>query len=380
MYMEQHDTNTVIIGAGAAGLATRACLRRAGVPCIVLEQHDQVGATWRRHYDRLRLHTDKAHSALPFLAFPAEVPRYPSRLQVVRYLEQYAETFQISPLFGREVVSVRRTQDGWETTTREERYMSPHVVIATGYAREPVAPTWPGQDSFSGVLMHSSQYRNGRPFSDQRVLVVGFGNSGGEIAIDLCEHGARVSISVRSAVNVIPRELLGIPILAIAALATKLPARVADALTAPILHLMYGDLSRFGLRKLPYGPLQQIEQDARIPLIDIGTMELIERGRVRVEAGIDHFDGGEVCFVGGRRAPFDAVIMATGYRPRVSHFLVDADDVCDDEGTPHCSGAEAVPGLFFCGFYVSPRGMLGAIGEEARQIADTISRRRATTG
>src|SRR5262245_12937080 len=95
--------NTIIVGAGAAGLAVSACLKQAGIPNLILEQSDQVGATWRRHYDRLHLHTDKNNSALPFAPFPKEYPRYPSRDQVVEYLEEYTKRFDLDVHFNQRV-------------------------------------------------------------------------------------------------------------------------------------------------------------------------------------------------------------------------------------------------------------------------------------
>jgi cation diffusion facilitator CzcD-associated flavoprotein CzcO len=120
--------------------------------------------------------------------------------------------------------------------------------------------------------MHSSEYRNGELFRGKKVLVVGFGNSGGEIAIDLWEHGVQVGLSVRGGVNVIPRELFGIPILTISILQSQMPARLADAVNAFLLRFVIGDLTQYGLRKLPYGPITQMRRDAHIPLIDVGTV------------------------------------------------------------------------------------------------------------
>ncbi len=224
--------------------------------------------------------------------------------------------------------------------------------------------------------MHSSQYRNGEPFRNQKVLVVGFGNSGGEIAIDLWEHGAQPSLAVRSPVNVIPRELLGIPILAIGIAQRKLPPRWADALNAPILRTAMGDLTRYGLRKLPHGPVTQIQSDGRIPLIDVGTIKLIKRGQVAVQAGIERFTEDSVLFTDGKQGKFDAVILATGYRPQVNTFLEGASKAYDENGTPFSSGQEMpTPGLYFCGYYVSPTGMLREIALEARRISASIARK-----
>ncbi len=363
-----------MIGAGPAGLAVGACLRQAGVPFAILEQQKEVGSAWRSHYDRLHLHTDKAHSELPFAPYPKDYPKYPSRLQFVRYLEAYAERFRLTPQFGQAVTSLTWSDGHWETQTQVARYRSTNVVVATGNTRDPKVPSWPGQESFPGLVLHSSRYRNGEPYRGQRVLIVGCGNSGGEIAIDLCDHGAHPSIAVRSPVNVIPRELFGLPILSVAVVASMLPVSMADALTAPVLRLMYGDLTELGFRKLPYGPLAQIKRDSQIPLIDIGAIDLVKAGRVCVREGVERFVGNEVRFRDGKQEPYDTVILATGYRPRVDDFLRGVDALLDEDGTPIRSGVEAARGLFFCGFHVPATGVLHGIAREAKRIAADISR------
>ena len=365
---------TVIVGAGPAGLAVGACLKRAGVSCLILEQSSQVGASWRRHYERLHLHTAKAYSELPFVGFPRDYPRYPSRNEVIRYLEMYAQRLQLEPVFDQQVIAARYVRGIWEVQTHDTRYQALNLVIATGYNREPYLPDWPGQSIFGGARLHSSQYRNGEAFKNQKVLVVGFGNSGGEIAIDLWEHGAQPSLAVRSPVNVIPRELFGIPILAIGILQSKLPARLSDRLNAPLLNAVVGNLTRYGLPKLPYGPVTQIQHHARIPLIDVGTIQLIKRGHISVYPGIEEFTDKSVRFADGREAQFDAVIFATGYRPRVNAFVTAAPGICDANGTPLSSGREAAqPGLYFCGYNVTPTGMLREIALEARRIGAAIA-------
>lgn len=369
------ESYTIVIGAGPAGLAVGACLKQANIPCIILEQSDKVGSTWHHHYDRLHLHTDKKNSELPFLPFPKDYPRYISRSQLIEYLESYAQKFQLDIRFHQEVISARYENDRWQAQTQDHLYYATNLVVATGYNHEPFLPTWPGQDLFQGTMIHSSQYKNGEPFKGKKVLVVGFGNSGGETAIDLWEHGAQVSLAVRNAVNVIPRELFGIPILSIGILQSKLPPKIADVINAPILHFAIGDITKYGLRKLPYGPLTQIQRDGHIPLIDIGTLKLIKDGQVTVFEGIREFTEEGVAFDDGKQAQFDAVILATGYRPRVNAFLKGISAVAYNEsGTPLSSGWETkLPGLYFCGYYVSPTGMLREIAIEARQISASIA-------
>jgi cation diffusion facilitator CzcD-associated flavoprotein CzcO len=365
----------IIVGAGPAGLAVGACLRRARVPFSILDQGDRPGVAWHRHYDRLHLHTAKAFSALPYLPFPDDVPRYPSRDQVVKYLHEYAAHFDLQPEFGQQVMAARPDGDEWQIKTQNRFYRARNLVIATGYNREPNVPSWPGQRLFRGAVIHSAHYRNGQPFKGQRVLVVGFGNSGGEIAIDLWEHGAQPGLSIRGPVNVVPRELFGIPILAIAIALSRLPPRLADAINAPILRRALGDLRPYGLAQRPDGPLTQIRRHAHIPLIDVGTIDLIKRGAVTVHPGLERFTDDGVVFADGSQVAFETVILATGFRPRANAFLAGAAAVCDPDGTPLTSGRQtAIPGLYFCGFNVAATGMLREIGLEARRIAASIAR------
>jgi indole-3-pyruvate monooxygenase len=370
------EIHTLVIGAGPAGLAVGACLKQAGIPCILLEQSDKVASAWRRHYDRLHLHTHKRNSALPFAPLPKEYPDYPSRDQLVHYLESYARKFELGIRFGQQVKSAKRNNGRWEIQTQNATYHASNLVIAAGYAREPFIPEWKGMNLFKGKVIHSSQYKNGSEFKGQNVLVVGFGNSGGEIAIDLYEHGAKPAIAVRSAVNVIPRDLFGLPILSIGILQNSMPAWMADAMNAPILRAVVGDITQYGLRKLPYGPVAQIRNTKRIPLIDVGTMKLIKQGYVKVHPGVEGFAESRIRFEGGQEAQFDAVILATGYHPKVNAFLNETD-VYDQDGTPTSTGQESsAPGLYFCGYYISPTGMLREIAIEAKQISDAIVQKK----
>jgi indole-3-pyruvate monooxygenase len=147
-------------------------------------------------------------------------------------------------------------------------------------------------------------------------------------------------------------------------------------MNAPILRAVIGDITKYGLRKLPYGPATQIQNDKHIPLIDVGTIKLIKQGHITVYSGVAEFTEAGVKFTDGKEAKFDAVIMATGYRPRVDTFLK-AANVYDENGTPVSIGREsAIPGLYFCGYYVSPTGMLREIAVEAKQISTAIARKR----
>lgn len=358
-----------VVGAGPAGLATAACLARAGVEHVLLDRATEIGSSWRNHYERLHLHTPKSISALPYLPYPRAAPRYPSRDDVVAYLEGYVTALGLRPRLGEAVTRIAATGAGWTVQTARAAYRCRHVVVATGLARVPRLPDWPGRDAYQGEILHSGRYRNGQAWRGRRVLVVGIGNSGGEIALDLLEHGATPAISVRGPVNVIPRDLLGIPILAVAALLRVLPARLGDLLARPLIRLAIGDVEALGLRRLPYGPLRQVDRLGRVPLIDAGTIRQIRAGRIAVRGGVARFTAGGVQFDDGREEAFDAIVAATGFAPDLGDTLPDLPDLCGPTGLP---GLQPRPGLHLCGFRISTRGMLNQIGHDAQAIARAI--------
>lgn len=372
-------TDVVVVGAGPAGLAVSACLKRSGVGHVLLEREESVAPAWRRHYDRLHLHTSRAFSSLPHRPMPRSYPGYPSRDQVVEYLEEYARAECVAPSLGVEVRRLSHDPEGWAVETSDGTHRAKAVVVATGANGEPKRPRWPGMETFPGRVLHSSDYRSGRELEGQDVLVVGFGNSGGEIALDLVEHGARPAVVVRSPVNVIPRDVLGIPILAIAIPLSRLPPPLADLLVWPILKAYYPSYRRLGLTKASIGPFRQIRETSRIPLLDIGTVQEIRRGRIDILPDVVDVSGSSVAFSNGESRPFDAIVLATGYRPCLptgaSGLAADerggirADGHLGNGEDDHVGGAR---GLFFCGFYVSPTGMLREVGVEARRIAERI--------
>jgi indole-3-pyruvate monooxygenase len=374
--MERHSNQTrvVIVGAGPAGLAVGGCLRRHGIPFMLLERHEQVASAWRHHYERLHMHTTKRLSSLPYLRYPARAPRYPSREQVVDYLEAYARRFDLQPRCGEEVHLVQRKETSWEVQTDNERYTAQCVVMATGLNEAPTLPTWPDQDRFQGRILHSAQYSNGEPFRHQRVLVIGYGNSGAEIAVDLYEHGATVGMAVRSPINVVFRDHYGIPIQVLAIALSPLPPRALDAITKPVMRAVFGDLTPYGLQSAMDGVAMQLRQQAKVPVIDVGTIDLIKQGKIKIFPGVERFNPDGVSFADETVGSFDAVMLATGYHVRLRTLLAGCDGVLGANGVPLVSGrATAMPGLYFCGYRNSIGGLLRQIGLEARHIATAIA-------
>lgn len=363
------DTTPVaIIGAGPAGLAVAACLRQAGVDFILLEKEQQAAPAWRRHYDRVHLHTTKHYSSLPFVPFPKHYPRYVPRDLFVEYLDAYAQRFDLKPRFGETVKAITRKGRGWHVDATSNPLRAKHVVIASGYNAEPLRPGFAGIDSFMGKTLHSADYRNATPFAGQSVLVIGMGNTGAEIALDLAENGAQPTISVRGGVHIVPRELFGVPIQMVGMATRLMPQGINDAVFPFILDLVLGRLEKHGLKRPKQGLLQQIAVASRIPVIDVGTVRKIREGAVKIAPDIAEISERGARFADGKHSEFDAIIFATGFRPGYAKFL-------EPSIQPHRSGVTAQAsdlGLYLVGFHNAVTGLLREIGIEAQAIADDI--------
>ncbi|MYV66329.1 NAD(P)-binding domain-containing protein, partial [Streptomyces sp. SID2131] len=202
-----------VIGGGPGGLAVAAALRGRGVRAVVLEKSDAVGASWRTHYDRLRLHTTRRLSGLPGLKIPRSFGRWVARADVVRYLEKYAEKHELEVVTGVEVFGVERSGAEWVLhATGGRRLVGGAVVVATGFNHTPSLPEWPGLDAYEGEVSHARAYRDPEPYAGKDVLVVGAGNTGAEIAADLAGGGAkRVRLAVRTVPHIVRRTTCGWP-------------------------------------------------------------------------------------------------------------------------------------------------------------------------
>ena len=371
--LKWNQVNTVIIGASAAGLACAAQLKKRGLTFQLLEKEKEVGQAWRNHYDRLHLHTNKSASHLPFVKFPKQAGKYPSKAEVITYLENYPEAIGLNPKFDTEVLRASRVGTYWVTDTNRDSYQSKNLIVCTGNTNTPRPYIKPGLDTFSGAINHSSKYKNGTAFNGKRVLVIGFGNSACEIAIDLHEHGAYVAMSVRSAVNILPKEILGIPVLKIGIMQSKLSPKFADKLNKPIIDFLIGDVRKLGLKKAEYGAIEQIVRQHKIPLLDIGTVKLIKSGQVQVFGDVTDINQSEITFEDGRSAGFDAIITATGYSTGLNKIIdLDANRFNDIQLAVKKQQYFGKDNLYFCGYYVAPTGMLREINIESGIIAKTI--------
>ena len=373
------DRPVYVIGGGPGGLAAAHALRAQGVRAVVLEKSERVGASWRGHYDRLRLHTTRRLSGLPGLPMPRSFGRWVSRDNVVRYLEKYAEYHELEIVTGVEVSRVEPSADGsgWLLRATGGRELTGSaVVVATGYNHTPFVPDWPGRDAYKGELLHAGEYRNPAPYTGRDVLVVGVGNTGAEIAVDLVEGGAsRVRLSVRTAPHIVRRSTAGWAAQFTGILCRRLPVGLVDRLAGPLAKLSIPDLSAQGLPRPDTGLYSRVNEGS-IPVQDVGLIDAVRKGRVEVVSAVDGFEDRKVVLANGDRVGPDAVIAATGYR-RALEDVVGHLDVLDGRGRPLVHGPRTpknAPGLYFTGFTNPISGMFRELAIDAEKIAKAIAR------
>jgi cation diffusion facilitator CzcD-associated flavoprotein CzcO len=364
------EVSVVVVGAGPAGLAASAELRRRGVDHRVLERGTAVGDSWRRLYDSLTLHTGKHLSALPGLRLGRGVPVFVPRDVFVAYLERYARTFALPINVNRPVTRVRRDETGWVVETPSGSIRARALVVATGIISNPRTPCLEGRERYRGRVLHSVEYRRPEEFIGRRVLVVGIGNSGGEIGSELARAGAQVTVAVRSGAHVVPRDLLGVPVQYLSLLLRGLPRAARNGIARAFARVA---ALRRGPPVLPrpaHGPLDAI------PLIGFHLVDAIREGLVAVRGDVAAFTEDGVRFRDGRSEPFDAVILATGFAPALDPLrgLVQLDDRGFARRSDRVASADH-PDLFFVGHNYDAAGGLFNIARDAKLAARHIAAR-----
>ena len=305
-----------MVGAGSAGLAAAFALGKRGFETIVIEASNAVGARWRTRYAELRLNSWRPMSKLQGKGMTRSCGRNPRISDdVVAYLEDFANRHRIRVKFNTALVKVQRSGLLWRLETSTHPMLARYLVIATGWDAVPVSPQWPGRETFTPELIHSSDFRSARTYRDRDVLVVGAGNSGIDIAGHLVKAGARVTVSMRSAPNLSRRDVLGVPDQPLLVLLTDhLPIKLADLFFSIAQRLTFGNLRRFGVPRPPEGPYASHLHRGTNPAVDDGFIVALKRGIATVVAEVQGLDGADVMLVDGTCLRPHSVICATGYR------------------------------------------------------------------
>lgn len=328
--MRTMDESYAVIGAGPSGLAAARNLQRYGVAWSGYELADDVGGLWNIDGPRSTVyesaHLISSRTTTEFTEFPMEesVADYPSHRELKKYFDDFASEFDLHSgfSFGTEVTGVVRSEGGgWLVTTQssdgESTRLHAGVIIANGTLSEPNVPTFYGE--FAGDVMHTSGYRKAEMFAGKRVLIIGAGNSGCDIAVDAVHHAASVDISVRRGYHFVPKYLFGKPSDTLNK-GRPLPPRIKQFVDIRVLRMFTGDPTRFGFP----------EPDHRIyeshPIVNSLILHHLGHGDISVRADVDRFEENTVVFTDGTRHDYDLIMLATGYRlhyPFVDSALLD---------------------------------------------------------
>lgn len=365
----------LVVGAGPGGLAVAAELGRLGVRAEILERGDAIALAWRQRYDRLRLNTSRRTSMLSGERYPRGTPAFPTRDEVVRYLDSYAERHELRVQFGVQVNRIDANDAGWLLSTSAGEWTARQVVVTTGCFHTPKLPDWPEREMYPGRLLHSSDYRSADEFRGADVLVVGLGCSGIDIAYDLAQGGAeRVRVAVRTQPQLLLRTCGGVSGLIITAALLRLPGRLGDPVGRFVRRMTIGDLGRWGLTPPERGIVTDVRDANRWPVIvDMPVINAVKTSRIEIVAGATSADRDGVHLADGTRLRPDVIILATGYSSGLDK-LAGHLGVVEAGGAPRVHGGAAVlPGLRFVGYQPS----IGTMTHAARRAARGISRELA---
>ncbi|XP_024980946.1 probable indole-3-pyruvate monooxygenase YUCCA10 [Cynara cardunculus var. scolymus] len=379
------ETVVIIVGAGPSGLCTAASLHRLSIPYVILEREDCVASLFKnKSYHRFHLHLTKEACQLAHMNFPANFPTYVPRKDFLKYLDDYASHFEIKPMFHNFVKLAKYDEDrkkwkveveivGGEEDGGGRWYEGEFLVVATGETSDPFIPEVDGLSEFRGEVIHSTEYKSGERYENKKVLVVGAGNSGMEIALDLCNHGAKTSIVVPSPIHITPRWSINFGFKLMTHI-KFIPWHWVDSFLVLTSKVMYGNLTKYGIQRPKEGPLFLKARYNRYPVIDVGTAKKIKSGEIQVLPGLKSIksSGTEVVFENGKCYHFDTIMFATGFK-RSTHlwlqggdFLIVKDGFAKPMYPNHWKGEN---GLYWAG--LAKRGLYGS-AMDGQNIAQDI--------
>jgi putative flavoprotein involved in K+ transport len=359
--MADEEIQTAVIGGSQAGLAVGFHLARRRLPCVILDEHERVGEAWRRRWESLRLFTPARYSGLPGMPFPGPAGAYPTKDQVADYLEAYTREFALPVRTGVRVERVSAVDGRFAIRCGASTIWSENVVVATGAYHHPRVPSFAAELDPAIVQLHSQEYRHPSQVREGGVLVVGAGNSGAEIALELAQ-AQRVWLSGPDTGEEPTRAGSG-----------------ADRLFTPVMWLV---ATRLTVRTWLGRKLRDhfLDPPRGIPLGRVRRKDFAAAGVERVPRVIGTSHGDPVV-EGGRRLHVANVVWCTGFIPR--YDWIDAPFRTSRSAWPvHERGiAAGCPGLYFVGLpflYSLSSALLGGVGRDAAFIADHIAAVRAS--
>lgn len=310
--------NVVVIGAGQAGLACGWHLKQLGLDFLILDEQQQPGGNWRNYYDSLELFSPAAYSSLPGLPFPGAPKHYPSRDEVVRYLEQYASFFRLPILSGIKIIKVEQNVGGFLLTAASgQRFLTRALIVASGAFSLPYTPDVPGLETFQGIRLHSAKYRNAEILGGKRIIVIGAANSAVQIGFELAKV-ADVTLATREAIRFFPQKLLGVD--------------------------FHTWLKWTGLEKTRW------LNDQSTPVLDDGSYrKALKSGLLNQRSMFREVTPTGVIWADAQHEAVDCLIFATGFRTNIA--FLEGLAMTDYQGRLRQRDGRAlhVPGLYFVG-------------------------------
>ena len=390
--MTQTKNEVIILGGGPAGVMSAYELQQRGIPYRILEQKDGLGATWRDLYPSLRLNTTRFFSHLPGKRFPLRAGIFPSGKEYHQHVIEFAADHHITAQFNTTVTHVSQDAEGWWCVeTNQGTYRTSAVIVATGLHSRPIWPNISGLKTFKGTLMHAHDFRDPAQVADQRVLVIGSGPSGVDIAVAAGEVARSASISIRSGITMYRRYPHGLPGHLWLMIALQLPARWCSDFYKRMTKVELPAADEYGLHKPPPGT------EAITAYLGPELINAVKAGKVHPVPGPTRVYPAGVEFADGQCIEFDTLICATGYEPALHNYLDvplqynqsswQAPSACEWQigpngqrrfplldRTQHPNGRQVMgyPGLYVVGVFYKGKGALYNINVEAGIAAEQI--------
>ncbi|MGB8955781.1 MAG: NAD(P)/FAD-dependent oxidoreductase [Tumebacillaceae bacterium] len=346
--MLAHDVDVLVIGAGQAGLAMAYHLGKKSVSYLLLDSNRQVGDSWRNRYDSLKLFTPRSSNALPGLEMSGNPHGFPSKDEVADYLEFYARHHKINVRMNETVEQVVQESNGFRVTTRQGEWTARNIVVASGPFHTPFIPQLAGAVSDSVYQVHTASYRNPSQLQEGAVVVVGAGNSGVQIAVELAATGREVSLAVGEPMKLLPYQVLN--------------------------RSIFWWLDKLGITRVSVNTKLGQKLSKRAPIIGKDIKPLISRGAVKLRPRARSIEGRSVTFADGTSCEVSNIIWSTGYQNDYSWLQVQG--LFDQDGKlMHDRGKTPVPGVYFLGLHWQHNlgsGMMLGVGEDAEYLASLL--------